>query len=277
MRSDAFTAAPTMKSGKSGAGQPAPDAGPRSPLRTVEVLRELARSEEDGIPLGVLAARLQHPKTSLFRLLRSLEAGRYVISVNGVHQLGPAALELGFAIANTREFPRCANTTLQALARECEETVILGMLASNKKEISYATVIDGTHPLRFSATVGSNHPLYSSACGLAVLAHVPRADQDDYIRTVKFKRLATKTIMSATELKRRLEEIRSLGIVISADGMVEGVHSFAAPIREADGTVHAALSISAPSAHAVKNFREFEQLARKAADEISAILGYTKR
>ncbi|MDO9089069.1 MAG: IclR family transcriptional regulator [Burkholderiaceae bacterium] len=265
-----------MKSGKLSTGVSEYDVGPRSPLRTVEVLRELARHEGAGVSLAALAAKLQCPKTSLFRLLRSLEAGKYVISASGEHQLGPAALELGFAITNTREFPRCASTTLQALAQKCRETVILGVLASTKKEILYAAVIDGTHPLRFSATVGSKHPLYGSACGLAVLAHSAPADQSAYIKSVKFKRLATKTIMSTMELKRRLEEIRTDGIVISADGMVEGVHSFAAPIRQADGTVHAALSISAPNAHAVKNFRKFEQLARDAAAEISAILGYTK-
>ena len=64
------------------------DSGPRSPLRTVQVLQELAVSAT-GVQLAVLADRLQLPKTSLFRLLRSLESGGYVTSLNGVHQVGP--------------------------------------------------------------------------------------------------------------------------------------------------------------------------------------------
>ena len=50
------------------------DANPRSPLRTVQVLHELANAAQ-AVPLGVLAARLELPKTSLFRLLRALEVG----------------------------------------------------------------------------------------------------------------------------------------------------------------------------------------------------------
>lgn len=125
------------------------------------------------------------------------------------------------------------NSTLETRARNCRETVILGILSHDKMEARYAAVIEGTHPLRFSATVGSVHPFYHSAIGLVLLAHMPEKEQKAYLKKVKFERRASKTISSATELTQRFESIRKIGVAVSANAMVDGVYSVAAPIFDA--------------------------------------------
>jgi DNA-binding IclR family transcriptional regulator len=250
------------------------DSGPRSPLRTVQVLHELAVSAT-GVPLAVLASRLQLPKTSLFRLLRSLEAGGYVTSVNGVHQIGPAALKLGAAIVHNREFPNCARPAMEWLAEQSGETIILGTLSDDKADVVYTDVIEATNPLRFIVKAGNVNPLYSSASGLMILAYMPAAQKRQYLETVKLLPLAPRTITTVAELKGRIDHIRSTGISVSLEGMFEGVYSVAAPVVDASGAVRAGVSISAPSTRGLRQEDKFATHVRSAGEEISRVLGYT--
>ncbi len=254
--------------------EPDSDLGPRSPLRTVQVLHELAVSAT-GVPLAVLAARLQLPKTSLFRLLRSLESGGYVISVNGVHQVGPAALKLGAAIIHNRQFPNCARPAMHWLAEHSNETIILGTISESGIDIVYAEVIEATNPLRFTIKAGIVKPLYTSATGQTILAYMPAEEMKHYVKAVKFERYTSKTINTVAILKARLRQVRASGIAISEDGMFEGVYSIGAPVVDAAGAVRAGVSISAPSTRGLKQEKKFATLVTKAGEEISRLLGYT--
>ncbi|WP_176598569.1 MULTISPECIES: helix-turn-helix domain-containing protein [Sphingobium] len=51
---------------------------PRSPLRVMNILEELA-AEPRGLPLVRLLERMDLPKTNLVSLLRALEEARYVV------------------------------------------------------------------------------------------------------------------------------------------------------------------------------------------------------
>src|SRR3546814_8792827 len=91
----------------------------RSALRTVQILHELALNPA-GASLADLSVRLELPKTSLFRLLKTLEAGGYVAADNAAYTLGAAALKLGAAIVRNRQFPNRSEehtSELQSLLR----------------------------------------------------------------------------------------------------------------------------------------------------------------
>lgn len=245
----------------------------RSPVRTVQVLHELARRPQ-GMSLAALAADLRLPKTSLFRLLNSLEAGDYVQVVNGQYQIGPATRELGTAIMLNHDFFGRARHTLQKLASQCGETVILGTLAPNGLDVIYSSVIEGTHPLRFSITVGTARPLQCSASGQALLAFLPEPAWARFFKNVQFARYASGSIITMPALEAAVDKIRRTGVAVSVNGMHEGVFSIAAPVMDAGGQVCAGVSISAPGAQAKGHTERFEILVREAGNEISRILGY---
>lgn len=250
------------------------DAGPRSPLRTVQVLHELAVSAS-GVQLAALAERLSLPKTSLFRLLRSLENGGYVTSLNGLHQVGPQTVKLGMAIMQNREFPKSARAAMEWLSEASSETVILGSIDDTGMQVVYSDVIDATNPLRFTIKMGTIRPLYTSASGLTILAYMKPEDLRAYLADVKFVRYAPGTISSVTELKRKIKEIRARGTAVSIDGMFEGVFSIAAPVVNGMGQVRAGLSISAPSTRGIRQKEKFADLLMQAGSEVSRLLGYT--
>lgn len=249
------------------------DPGPRSPLRTLQVLEELTK-EPQGFQLHVLAARLDLPKTSVFRLLKTLEYAGYVTFQESVYRLGDAALKLGSALVKYNVFPNCAFHTMRSLSAQCGETIILGTLSDTGNEVIYSEIVDAISPLRFISTVGSAHPLYASVSGLSILAHMPAKRLDHYLETIQLIKLAPKTIASIDELKETLSSIREKGYVISIDGLVEGVLSVGAPIFNATGTVQAGISISAPSSRGSQNIDGLIDLVCNGAKQISSILGY---
>jgi len=250
------------------------DAGPRSPLRTVQVLHELAVSAS-GVQLAVLAERLGLPKTSLFRLLRSLESGGYVTSLNGVHQVGPETVKLGMVIMQNREFPNSARAAMEWLSEASSETIILGSIDDTGMQVVYSDVIDATNPLRFIIKMGTIRPLYTSASGLTILAYMKPAELQAYLESVEFVRHAPGTISSVAALECKIKEIRGRGTATSIDGMFEGVFSIAAPVVNGMGQVRAGLSISAPNTRGIRQEEKFAGLLMQAGSEVSRLLGYT--
>jgi len=245
----------------------------RSPLRTVQILHHLALTPT-GISLADLSAQLELPKTSLFRLLKSLEAGDYVVADKAAYRVGPATLKLGAAIIQNRNFPHCAVPVMRSLSQRCGETIILGTLADNHVDVVYAEVIDATNPLRFISKAGSTSCLYGSASGQILLAHMPPAELSNYVKNVKLVKYAPRTIETIDELQKKLDEIRKTGLSASLEGLVEGVFSIAAPVVDTSGRVIAGLSISAPSTRGLKLEHKLKTLVLEGGAELSRMLGY---
>lgn len=166
------------------ADAPQGDANPRSPLRTVQLLHDLA-SAESAVPSAVLIARLALPKTSLFRLLRALQAGGCVESDNGVYRVGPQALKLGAALLRNRKLAHCARPALQWVAAACNETVVLGTCGDSETQIVCIGVIEPRNPLRFSIRPGLTKPLYSSASGQALRACQSPDKRNSYLAATR--------------------------------------------------------------------------------------------
>ena len=255
-------------------GATRPDDTTRSPLRTMQILHELARNAS-ALSLADLSVRLSLPKSSLFRLMKTLESGSYVIAESGGYKMGPATLKLGAAIIQNREFPNCAVPVMQSVSDQCGETIILGTLADNRQEVVYSEVIDATNPLRFISKAGSTNPLYGSASGQVLLAYMPDKELNHYLSSVNFVKHAPGTIETGEALREKLADIRATGVSVSLEGLVEGVFSIAAPVMEMTGRVIAGLSISAPSSRGLKQKGKLRKLALAGGEEISRMLGYT--
>jgi len=163
---------------------------------------------------------------------------------------------------------------MQTVSDMCEETIILGTLAENHREVVYAEVIDATSPLRFISKAGSRNPLYGSASGQILLAYMPENERQNYLDTVKLVKHAPGTIDTVEKLLAKLADVRTTGISESLEGLVEGVFSIAAPVMDAAGKVIAGLSISAPSSRALRQKGKFKQLVLAGGEEISRVLSY---
>jgi len=77
------------------------------------------------------------------------------------------------------------------------------------------------------------------------------------------------------QLEQTLARIRQQGYAVVVDELDQGAHSIAAPIRDAQGRVVAAISIAGPSHRFTpERVQRYIQLVQQAAQEISHALGY---
>jgi IclR family pca regulon transcriptional regulator len=114
--------------------------------------------------------------------------------------------------------------------------------------------------------------------GRVLLAGLPDDALDQYLSRVSFSRLTGKTISTPEELRAELDKIRADGYSVVDQELEEGLRSLAAPIRDANGDVVAAVNISTQAARYSTEavLAELVPAAISTADAISADLGRTQ-
>jgi DNA-binding IclR family transcriptional regulator len=133
--------------------------------------------------------------------------------------------------------------------------------------------VEGTRTLRTYTPLGARSPMHSTSPGKLLLAYAT-ADVADAIarRLTKF---SAHTIASRSRLDAELARIRTQGYATARAEWHEDVAGISAPIRRADATIIAALTVSGP----IVRFRPAQMKVHlpnllAAAGEISARLGY---
>jgi IclR family transcriptional regulator, KDG regulon repressor len=243
----------------------------RAPLRVMQILAELARSRE-GATLARLSEALEMPKTSLFSLLRSLEAGGYVVSENGHHRLGQEAFSLAAKIHEHDGLTGRVRPILQWLQDECNETVMLAFPAADWSCLIFADVIEPASSLRFIARVGEQRPLYSTAIGLALLAFASPEQQSRYIANTELVRLTPTTITTINALKKTLLRIQKEGYIV-ASGSVLGVTAVAAPVFGLGKSLACSVSLAGPTTRVGGQAVRLTELVLEASRRMSVRLG----
>jgi DNA-binding IclR family transcriptional regulator len=113
-------------------------------------------------------------------------------------------------------------------------------------EAVYVERISAHNAVNVVTRIGSRLPAHASGVGLAMLAHAPPEVQESALRS-PLRRFTEKTITTPAALREKLALVRRDGYAIS-DGQIELITlSVAAPIRGADDSVVAAVSIVVPN------------------------------
>jgi DNA-binding IclR family transcriptional regulator len=252
------------------------EAGPRAILRVPEVLMAVA-AERGGATAAALAQRLNVPKTSLHRLLHTLEAGGYLQRQAGLYTPGPQSFRLAALVGQAMpaaDFPACARPMLEWLAHETGETVMLCVLSERGNESIYADVIESEAPLRFTVRVGNRRPLFSVAAGKAMLAFLPPAAQQQYLDHTEFLQFTADTTHK-DEMPALLEQVRRDAVVFDRNGIVDGASGIASPVFDRKGDLFCAVSIAGPTDRVVAHRAQSEQLVLAAGERISRVLGFS--
>ena len=249
--------------------------GPRSVLRVLDMLQAVA-AHPDGLTLTEISSALALPKTSTFTLLKALEAGDYLDLRNSRYVLGLQALRLGVSLNQPHLITRYARPVLEWLAQETNETIMLAVPAEEGHEVIYLDVIESDTPLRFVVRPGNRRPFYCAAAGKAVLAFLSIEFQQKYLDTTTFIKFTADT-SSKEELIKLLPKIRRRGVVLDANGIIDGAAGVASPGFDRNGRVNCAISIAGPTARMLAQQAQFERLALEAGERMSRLMGYAGR
>ncbi len=229
--------------GSSESTTPARDYSIAAVGRALDLLEALARIGP--APLAALAERARCTRTAGFRLLRTLEARGFAIQdeARGMWRLGARWGVLGRAAAEQGALEATAMPFLAALGKTCGENVYLRTRDGLESET--IAIYQADPGLRLYSEVGKRQPLHAGS-GRMLLAHAPEAVQTQVLAQ-RLPRFTPATRTDAAWIAADLQRIRTRGYLLTADEVVAGAATVAAPVRDASGLVVAVLSVSAPT------------------------------
>ena len=240
--------------------------------RGLSILEAVAEAREP-VPLKLLTALLGIDRSSVFRLANTLKRRRYLASPHGRKDyiLGPSAWRLSRHYGHNTLAGFCREE-LQALSSKTEETAHVAV-----REGVSAVFIDHCTPKRRVVNVlgltGEAVPLHCSAHGKALIADLTEDELKALFGLARLPRHTKRTIGSIAELARACREVKSRGFAIDDGEDLPELRCVAAPIRDPEGDVVAAIGISAPlTRFPLTRYASTSRLVLTAAKRISALL-----
>lgn len=247
--------------------------GPNVVARVGAILRAVAAAEPAGAStteLG-LAAGLARP--TAHRLLTSLAAEGLVSrdGKTGRWSLGPELYLLGVGAAYRFDVTDQARAVVSRLARETGESAFFSVRRGDETVCVLAE--EGNFPLRSHVLhVGIRFPLGVASAGLAVLAHLPAADVDDYFSRVSPEK-GWGPGHSESAIRNRIELTRRTGYAVNPALLVEGSWGMAAAVFDRRDQPAWALSLTGVETRfRAERRRELGRLLLQQAHELSGRL-----
>jgi len=211
--------------------------------RALDILAVL-RKHEHPLGLAEIGGHVGLAKSSVFRLLHTLEVSGYVErTADGAYRLSPDLRMWGDGQRVT-DLVEAALPHMRALSREFGETITLAMHFDNRIEV--VATLDSPHLIRMANTVGRILPPHASSLGKAITAHLSDDIVERLRRSYGTHRFTEHTITDEVALKQEYERIRTQGYSTDAEESVLEGCCFGAPVTGPDGVVIAAISLSLP-------------------------------
>lgn len=208
----------------------------RSVDRAFSIL-ELFSADTPRLSLAELVEGSGLPKTTVVRLLADLQARALVVPEStSTFVLGPGLLRWVVLADGLWRVSDETRVTMRALVDEIGETVCVYVRQGIRR--TPIALHPGVHTVRNVVELGALLPLGLGAAGKLLLSHSP-----DLLEQV----VEDNPALDAAVLRAELERIAAQGFASSSGERELGAAAVAAPIRNAQGRVVAALAMSGPS------------------------------
>lgn len=229
-------------------------------------------SEHPSLTLSEVAERTGLTRAAARRFLLTLQELGYVGSSGRQFSLRPRVLALGYAYLSSFSVSQIAQPHLEDLAEELHESCSVSVLDGD--DLVYVARASANRIMTIALTVGTRLPPYPTSMGRILLAHLPEAELDAYLRRTTMRKLTEHTITDPGELRKVLAEARSRGWAAVDQELEAGVRSIAVPIRDSSRKVVAAINASAHAARVPMRTLEKQFLPRlqEAAQQIDSEL-----
>lgn len=240
-------------------------------------LINLLAGENREMSLTEISKMIGWPKSTVHGLLATLRDFHYVDQspTSGYYRLGVRLFELGNLVARGWDICALAMPSMQRLNNLLGEMVQLA--TEDKGEVLYLEKVDSTHMMRIVSETGSRLPMHCTGLGKALLAYKSTAEVKWILSRHGMRAMTSRTITSQAQLEKELAKIRRQGYAMDDREIMDGLRCVAAPIRDRDGQVKYAVSVSglANSLQGDRLDKAIEALLKISAD-ISYAMGYRK-
>jgi IclR family transcriptional regulator, KDG regulon repressor len=247
----------------------------KSLIKALRILDTLGESP-NGLGITELSEALKAPKSTVHRLIATLEAGGYAVFdlPTSKYVLGSRVAQLGERLNHQSSLLTYGVPALEQLTRECGEASHLAILEGT--EVVYVSREESKEPIRISFGMGHRAPAHCTALGKAFLAALSDSDIKTLYRNVKLQQLTPRTKTKLQDVVAEMPAIRREGIAYDNEEYMSGLRCIAAPIRDFSSRTIAAMSLSLFK-HKLTPERKafFKQALLRASADVSEKLGYT--
>ncbi len=246
----------------------------KSADRVIQIF-EAVGSKEKGITHGELAKTLDIPKGSLSLLLSNLVDREYLTfdRVGKLYMLGSKLLILTGHYLSNLDIVRVARPIIHELVAEINEDTELAVIKD--REILFLHKEECSKPLKYSIEIGERAPVYATACGKAILAHLPEDEISNFFSEATLDSFTKNTVTDRDALRRELEGVRSNGLAYGREEFQHGISAIAAPIFNFYGKAVGSITVTMPSIRFNPEHNQFiEPKLLKTSAKISRQLGF---
>jgi IclR family KDG regulon transcriptional repressor len=234
----------------------------KNPGQDYKTLKDLARilslfnsPQIQEIAISEISKSLNMLPSKVSRMIRTLQKDAFFQKniETGKYRLGIAFFELGIIFALNFPLRQIIRPHIEQIAKEHNLTASWGILSKGK-----VIVVDRVQNLNIDLLayrIGFNIPIHSSSIGKVLLANLPREELDSILKSIKFERFTPATIIDVNLLRKQLADVKEKGYSTDNGETHEEICSIAAPIKNNDGDVIAALNLTCE-----RNYRNVDKI-----------------
>jgi DNA-binding IclR family transcriptional regulator len=251
---------------------PDPDAragvkGAQTLMRALDILDEVIAGPVKAVDI---ARKLGMSKTTAHRLAHALKSRDYLAITPDGFALGPKLLQLGALAESQTDLVRLARPVLESLSSRTGFCSFAGQREGDWSR--HLDRVNGRQRLRVATIPGDVRPIAETGLGKALLLD---EGEETWRRLYVASRHGHVTEAEIQRWLVRMRESKLRQVVDHDSELGDGVHSIAAPVRNAKGRIVMAISIAgAAQYYAEAESNDLTRQVQSCAREISALAGY---
>jgi IclR family transcriptional regulator, pca regulon regulatory protein len=213
--------------------------------RGIDVIRAFAPGKP-AMALSEVAEATGLARPTVRRILLTLQELGYARLDGNSWALTPRVIELGTAYVHSQGLWEIARPHMEELVRQTGESSSIAQL--DGADIVYVARVAVPKIITFAVAIGTRFPALQTSLGKVLLAALPPDEVDELLTQPSRSGIVPRWQPSREERDQHLREVRARGWALADEHLAAGIRSAAAPLRDGDGRVVAALNVTVHAA-----------------------------
>jgi len=213
--------------------------------RGLDVIRAF-QPRQPGMSLAAVAAASGLARPTARRILLTLTELGYVRLTAGGYELTPRVLDLGMSYVLSRSLWDIARPHMEALVARTHESSSIAQLDGS--DIAYVARVAVPKIITLAVTIGTRFPAMQTSLGKVLLAAMRPEEAEQVLAEPSRSGVTPRWQPSAAERAAELRTVRARGWSLTDEQLAPGIRSVAAPLRDGDGRVIAAMNVTVHAA-----------------------------
>lgn len=242
-------------------------------IERVDKIIKLITNNPEKYRLIDLSNELNINKSSMYSILETLESLNWVVKkIDGTYSLGIVLGMIGSQYFRQFNIVDLFNEEASIIIENLNETVQMSTL--NLRDIVYIAKIENISPIKLATSPGSTLPAHSTAMGKVHLSKYSFNELVNLYDHINLSKQTPYTVESIEKLWEQIEGVKKNGFVWEMQESIEGFVCIAAPIKNNNNEILAAISITMLNDNFKNKKEKAEKLILQVSKNISKNLGY---